>query len=245
MDFNILLRLLFAHVLCDFLCQSDKLVEDKGSENTTVRLRANLIHAAIHAAAAYIVAAMWEAWYIPVAMFVSHFLIDFLYKKGKKNAVTFFVDQLLHLIVIVLIWLFVSKQFAEIPQYITYLFGQSQLWAIAFAYLLMLKPTGIFIGLFTRRWSRQFENAGGDDIRTKDLKSAGKWIGYIERILIVTFIFVGSWEAIGFLLAAKSIFRYGDLNSSHEIRRTEYVLIGTLASFAIAIFTGILFKFAI
>ncbi|RZK66384.1 MAG: DUF3307 domain-containing protein, partial [Pedobacter sp.] len=36
-------------------------------------------------------------------------------------------------------------------------------------------------------------------------------------------------------LAAKSIFRFGDLKDAHDIKLTEYVLIGTLLSFSIAV----------
>ena len=60
----------------------------------------------------------------------------------------------------------------------------------------------------------------------------------LERVLILTFIFVGYSEGIGFLLAAKSIFRFGDLQKSSELKLTEYVLIGTFLSFAIAIMVG-------
>lgn len=50
---------------------------------------------------------------------------------------------------------------------------------------------------------------------------------------------MGSYEGVGFLLAAKSVFRFGELNKAKEIQTTEYVLIGTFASFTIAILTGI------
>ncbi|RYE13805.1 MAG: DUF3307 domain-containing protein, partial [Sphingobacteriales bacterium] len=48
------------------------------------------------------------------------------------------------------------------------------------------------------------------------------------------------FEAVGFLLAAKSIFRFGDLKEAHDIKLTEYVLIGTLLSFGMAIVTALL-----
>ncbi|ROT09690.1 hypothetical protein EEL49_04750 [Muribaculaceae bacterium Isolate-104 (HZI)] len=72
----------------------------------------------------------------------------------------------------------------------------------------------------------------------KGLPNAGKWIGYLERILILTFIFTGNIEGVGFLLAAKSVFRFGELNRAKDIKTTEYVLIGTFASFTIAIMLG-------
>jgi len=58
-------------------------------------------------------------------------------------------------------------------------------------------------------------------------------------VLIVTFIMLGHWEGVGFLLAAKSIFRYGSLNKARDIKATEYVLVGTLTSFTIAILIGV------
>ena len=100
------------------------------------------------------------------------------------------------------------------------------------AYLLMLRPSSIFLNLFLNKWTPTSPN-------TQSLPNAGQWIGYIERILILTFVLVGSFEGVGFLLAAKSVFRFGELNKAKEIRTTEYVLIGTFASFTIAILTGI------
>ncbi|MDR7212530.1 Ni/Fe-hydrogenase subunit HybB-like protein [Flavobacterium piscis] len=54
--------------------------------------------------------------------------------------------------------------------------------------------------------------------------------------IIFIFIITSFWEGVGFLLAAKSIFRFGDLKENKEIKLTEYILIGTLISFALAIF---------
>jgi hypothetical protein len=47
------------------------------------------------------------------------------------------------------------------------------------------------------------------------------------------------WEGIGFLIAAKSIFRFGDIKESEGLKLTEYFMIGTLLSFGMAIFTGL------
>ena len=62
----------------------------------------------------------------------------------------------------------------------------------------------------------------------------------IERILIFTFILIKQWPAIGFLIAAKSVFRFGELKEGKERKKTEYILIGTLLSFTFAIIVGIL-----
>ena len=49
---------------------------------------------------------------------------------------------------------------------------------------------------------------------------------------------VGCMEGIGFLLTAKSVFRFGELTKAKEVKITEYVMIGTLSSFTIAILLG-------
>ena len=105
-------------------------------------------------------------------------------------------------------------------------------WVTAMAYLLMLRPSSIFLSLFLDKWTPT-------SATSQSLPNAGKLIGYIERVLILTFVLAGSVEGVGFLLAAKSVFRFGELNKAKEIRTTEYVLIGTLASFSIAILTGL------
>ena len=49
-------------------------------------------------------------------------------------------------------------------------------------------------------------------------------------------------EGVGFLLAAKSVFRFGDLNKAIDIKTTQYVVLGTMTSFKIAIIIGLLVK---
>ncbi len=92
-----------------------------------------------------------------------------------------------------------------------------------------MKPTSILLGLFFKRWA----------VTTAGLEDAGCWIGYIERLLILTFVLTNHFEAVGFLLAAKSVFRFGELKQAKEIKVTEYVLIGTFASFTIALLVGL------
>jgi hypothetical protein len=71
------------------------------------------------------------------------------------------------------------------------------------------------------------------------LKNAGRYIGILERVFAFAFILMGQWSAIGLLIAAKSVFRFGDLNKGKNRKLTEYVLIGTLLSFGLAILGGL------
>lgn len=65
------------------------------------------------------------------------------------------------------------------------------------------------------------------------LPQGGKIIGYLERGLIFGLILGGQAGSIGFLIAAKSILRFGTVNEDRSA--SEYVIIGTLASFGWAI----------
>ncbi|KAA9131294.1 hypothetical protein F3N42_08175 [Marinihelvus fidelis] len=72
------------------------------------------------------------------------------------------------------------------------------------------------------------------------LTNGGYWIGIGERSLIFLFIIIGEPTGIGFLAAAKSIFRIGEVKEPDQRRLAEYILIGTLMSFAAAIIVGLL-----
>ena len=140
---------------------------------------------------------------------------------------------MLHVAVILTIWFFMFEQSVSLLNGAEKIFSSVKFWKIAVAYILVLKPTSIVLSLFFKRWSSfKFK-------RSQSLKDAGGWIGYIERVLILTFIITNNITAIGFLLAAKSVFRFGDLNGSKNVKKTEYVLIGTLASFSIATIIGL------
>ncbi|WP_049773522.1 MULTISPECIES: hypothetical protein [Oceanithermus] len=64
------------------------------------------------------------------------------------------------------------------------------------------------------------------------LAQAGRWIGYLERLMILTMILAGAYNGVGFVFAGKAIARF----QSRE--QTEYYLLGTFASFAWAVFWG-------
>jgi hypothetical protein len=70
----------------------------------------------------------------------------------------------------------------------------------------------------------------------------GKRIGQLERALIYLFILVGEPTAIGFLIAAKSVFRIGELREGANRMEAEYILIGTLMSFLFGLLVAYLTK---
>jgi hypothetical protein len=100
---------------------------------------------------------------------------------------------------------------------------------ITLGYLMILWPSGKLIEVVTKRWRKDCESKG------KSLANVGKYIGFFERILILTSILLSHYEMIGFLIAAKSLLRFRE----EERKQTEYVLIGSLLSFSAAILTGL------
>ncbi len=65
--------------------------------------------------------------------------------------------------------------------------------------------------------------------------NGGLVIGYLERLLIFVFVLTNQFAGIGFLVAAKSIFRFGEFKESANRMEAEYIIIGTFSSFLYAI----------
>ncbi len=77
------------------------------------------------------------------------------------------------------------------------------------------------------------------------LTGIGRYIGWAERFFILMMMLVGYYEGIGFILAAKSIFRMGDVTGAKSRRFSEYVILGTLLSFSLAFMIGILLRYVL
>jgi predicted permease len=71
------------------------------------------------------------------------------------------------------------------------------------------------------------------------VQGAGALIGFLERGLVLTFVLLNQYTAIGLILTAKSIARYKELDNR---RFAEYFLIGTLSSVLFAILIGVIAK---
>jgi Protein of unknown function (DUF3307). len=226
-EYIILIKLICAHFCSDFLLQNNVINNGKKKQGKK-SLPYQILHSFIHALVAYLFVFQWSNWIIPIVIFISHFLIDLIkYKYKSNNLYIFLLDQFCHLAVIFVLWFFLygdSETF--FPKIIS--LNSIKFWGIVTAYVLMLKPASILLSLFLKQWTPSGE-------MLKSLPNAGKWIGYLERTLILTFILINCIEGVGFLLAAKSVFRFGELSKANEIKTTEYVLIGTLSSFTIAI----------
>ena len=229
MNTLLLIKLLAAHIIGDFFLQTDKICNGKKTEGVS-RFKYLIIHTGINGALAYVFAGMWKCWQIPVAIFLTHFLIDLIKSYVKSQSIwVFTIDQLAHIVVIGFLWLWITgSKFCFGGDWVS----DYRIWVVAVCYLLVMKPASILLGLFIAKWTPKKKEKDS-------LPNAGAWIGYLERVLILSFMLIGFMEGIGFLLAAKSIFRFGELTKAPEVKLTEYVMIGTLSSFSIAIIIGV------
>jgi hypothetical protein len=107
-------------------------------------------------------------------------------------------------------------------------------WVILVAILLLWDFEGALVGEATRRWRAEIKGRSENE-----LAAAGLWIGRLERFLILLFVLGDHFEAIGFLVAAKSIFRFSSAEHSDRRKESEYFLVGTLLSFTLALLTAL------
>ncbi len=67
----------------------------------------------------------------------------------------------------------------------------------------------------------------------------GRWIGILERLLVFAFIVAGEAAAAALVVAAKSILRFPEISGDEPALRAEYVLVGSLASWLVAVVVGL------
>ncbi|MFE3870238.1 DUF3307 domain-containing protein [Flavobacterium sp. ZS1P70] len=225
----IFIKLLLAHLLGDFLLQPTTWVlnkEDKKHKSIFLYL-----HTLLHGVLAWIIIAEIDFIWFAVLLALTHGGIDYLklrFQKKKTKRTWFLVDQAMHILVIIFITMVYQNETIDFTGF------DNQFWIFGTGLLLLTKPTSILIKNIISIWTP--ESKKSDD----SLSNAGNYIGILERLFVFCFIITNHFEAIGFLLAAKSIFRFGDLKEAKDRKLTEYVLIGTLLSFGIAMLTGLL-----
>ncbi|PQJ73035.1 MULTISPECIES: DUF3307 domain-containing protein [Polaribacter] len=230
------LKFLLAHILGDFVFQSEKWVKNK--EEKKIKSIKLYFHIGIHALLLLLVLQfnLQEYWLAFLFIIGTHCLIDLLklYLQTKNTQrIWFFIDQVLHLITLGFATSFYVDFSLPIENFIT-----DKILLLIIFLLLVVFVSAIVIKIIITQWNPESEKENDES-----LAKAGRYIGMLERLFVFTFVISNHWEAIGFLLAAKSVFRFGDLTSSKDRKLTEYILIGTLLSFGFAIFLGVLYLY--
>ena len=210
--------LLLAHVVADFLLQTNWMVETKRRPGTL------LLHALLVAATAYAALGRIDIWE-PLALAAAHILIDIIKTFALPARLwSFMTDQAAHLATLIALAVLAPGLF------------DGGLWAdlewmpgamVLVAGLILAAPAGGYaIALLV-------EPLESD--APKGLPDGGRLIGLLERGMIFVLILVGQPAGIGFLIAAKSVLRF---ESAKSLNASEYVIIGTLASFGWAMIAG-------
>jgi len=254
---NLFIQLFLAHILGDFFLQPSTWIRNKEAKKW--RSKYLYGHVAIHFALLVTITGLFNQhqdlgfrnflyFWLP-ALFIAglHLATDgikLVFQNDKTKRSWFFIDQFLHLLVLFIVVVFydrVSIDFNAITN--------TKVLVLFTAIMFLIKPASFLIKTIISKWPPNFANtetagnttvAGSAPVTTRSLENAGELIGILERMLIVLFILLDKWEGVGFLLAAKSVFRFGDLKEARDMKLTEYVLIGTLLSFGIAIVTGVI-----
>jgi hypothetical protein len=237
----IFISLFTAHLIGDFVFQTNKDVKSKS--NPLVFLK----HIVIITALSYLFSGIWKEWMIPIVIFITHGLLDwvkvkFFSKKGSDNRelAIFLIDQFLHITIIVLLSVFIQQRVSEVDLYWQSIFAGNIniLFIFVSAIILLTKVGGIVIEYLVNPYLTQMlESNGMDEVKNplRGFFNGGRLIGYLERILIFIFILSGSLTAVGFLVAAKSVFRFGEISNPQNRMEAEYIIIGTLYSFILAV----------
>src|ERR1700722_15287951 len=240
--YSLFLAVYLAHLLTDFVFQTDRLASKKHHGEW----RGYLVHGATHYMAVLGIVAIADPHrflnlyfqLIAVSLSIVHLVVDWLKvsltesRPMSDNVLGFVLDQIVHLATVigaVLLLTHLSLQTFGLWLMRTRLL-QERILLVLVVYIFVIFGGGYFIreliGLLWR------EEPGQKTKAHEEVVNAGLYIGWLKRFLVLTSLFLQSPATVGFIFAAKSIARYPELKS---VRFAEYFLIGTLLSVGIAI----------
>ncbi|MFW5926940.1 MAG: DUF3307 domain-containing protein [Wenzhouxiangella sp.] len=238
---EILLALVIAHLVGDFLAQRRAVIEGKRK----ARVLAFLEHGGWHLAC---LIGAWILFAPPgvdagrialafAAIVASHLLVDWLKYRlgGQRELLAFVLDQAVHLVVVVLAawWLAGRPDWASVIHDWWRSSAGGIGWVLV-GYLVVTVACGWFNRLALASLLPAGER-GGDG-----LARAGLYIGWLERFLMFSAFLVQAWAAIGLVLAAKSVFRFDSVRKQRQ--HAEYFVIGTLLSVSEVVALGLVYS---
>ena len=232
--------LLLAHILGDFCFQPDSwAVDKKRHKHRSKRLYTHLlIHAALLVLFLGFDATYWLGFTIII---VSHYIIDLAKSHLERSShvlAYFLIDQALHIAILA----GVAHVYEPLGIGWEHVVTPGHVFFVTTLAFVICVPA-ILIKIVIAQWRPATMEPPREALSEDEesLIKAGRFIGVLERLFVFLFVITDHWEAIGFLLAAKSIFRFGDLQRGKDRKLTEYVLIGTLLSFGMAILAGVIY----
>lgn len=238
----ILWALLIAHFIADFTFQSAEWANKK-----TEKIRYLLGHALVYAillATTMLICVPTATALLPLGIIVlSHFAIDgirvLIDRHTQSKLVHFYsflIDQALHIAIICLVcYVFDSNNLLR--PWVFNLFssvGIDKVLRYILIFVAILDPAAVFVKKLSFYITKE-----GNTPSLKKEPPIGRIIGKLERIIIAILVICNEIGAIGFVLTAKSLARYKQLNDQDF---AEKYLVGTLSSTAIAIVVALILK---
>lgn len=214
-----LAALLFAHVLADFVLQTNWMVANKQRPGGLALHGLVVLATAVAATGAVDLGVLW--------LTALHVAIDAIKARARRGLGAFLLDQAGHLATIAALAIWRPMIWSD------------GLWAgqAALPGLMLLAAGAILAtragGFAVSYLMEPFADHLPADVTAESLPGAGRVIGLLERGLIFALILLGQPAGVGLLIAAKSILRFGAVKDDRAL--SEYVIIGTLASFTWAI----------
>lgn len=241
---SLLACLLAAHFLADFVFQSGKTAETKS------RLPVLARHALIVSATTYLLCGAWTAWPIPLGVFLGHGILDFFKTRIRTRPVAvFLVDQAVHIGFLVALSFWIGRPGAP-DLYWVGLFGQgwTRLMIVVGGATAAIFAGGVLIGIAVGPILKEIAAENGASTPglaalPRGLEKGGKLIGQLERAIIFLLVLAGHPEGVGFLIAAKSILRFGEIKDARQRQEAEYIIIGTFMSFGYGLLIAFLTRF--
>lgn len=229
----VLIKLLLAHFLGDFVLQPSSWVEQRQRQKW--RSPKFYLHLLTHGLILMVILWDWYYWSLSLILVGMHGAIDLLkvYAERKETEKRWFlIDQLLHMVSILFLWMIWQGVSISGRDVLT-----GEHWLYLLAFVIVTRVSDVVLQKVLSQWAPEL--ADGEE---ESLHRAGQYIGVLERLFVCAFVVLGNFQAIGFLIAAKSVFRFGDLRKARDRKLTEYILIGTLLSFGLAMGTGLFLR---
>lgn len=237
----ILLKLLLAHLIADFVVQTPSMLRRRKSSRWWL-----LPHVAAFAGLSLLLflPELTISIFIAIAVLaLTHLLLDYVKTRFLGNKIApFLADQALHLLLIWVVALCLAGgSWQAALTKLVFLINSPKVLIFLVSVVLTTATGSVLIGKLTQ----PFRNALGASATEEKpgIKYAGTYIGILERFLILLFILTNNLSAIGFVFAAKSLVRFPESRDAHHF--TEYFLIGTTSSFAYAIIIGLSARYLI
>lgn len=229
----VLIKLLLAHFLGDFVLQPSSWVKQRQRQKW--RSPKFYLHLLTHGLIMILILWDWYYWSLSLILVGMHGVIDLLkvYAERKETEKRWFlIDQLLHMVSILFLWMIWQGVSISGRDVLT-----GEHWLYLLAFVIVTRVSDVVLQKVLSQWAPEL--ADGEE---ESLHRAGQYIGVLERLFVCAFVVLGNFQAIGFLIAAKSVFRFGDLRKARDRKLTEYILIGTLLSFGLAMGTGLFLR---